>query len=88
LEQAISEAGGQISRIFLNHRPETGSKTAERGSIPSSPASQSMLFMANAKGHNFSRVSGQLADAIFKQSIEIGILAVEKDPFRPPVSGR
>jgi hypothetical protein len=47
-----------------------------------------VLFMANAKGRNFSRVSGRLGDAIFKQSIEIGNLAGEKGRFRPPVSSR
>ena len=35
---------------------------AFEGSIPSAPASQSVLFMANAKRENFSRVSGQLGD--------------------------
>jgi hypothetical protein len=35
LEEAVSETGGQISRISLKRRPETGLKGTEHGSIPS-----------------------------------------------------
>ena len=82
-------------RIELKNAENAFSKLGDRfeqtacpSSIPSNPASQSVLFMANAKDQNFSRVSERLADAIFKQSIEIENLAVEKGRFCPPVSGR
>jgi hypothetical protein len=41
---AISEVAGQISRISLNFRPETGSLLTSGSSIPSKTATQSGLF--------------------------------------------
>jgi GPR1/FUN34/yaaH family len=49
LDETISEAGGQISRISLERRPETGLKGTEHGSIPSAPANHSSVGTKRAK---------------------------------------
>ena len=87
LGEIISEVGGQISGISLNHRPETGSTLTSGSSIPASPASQSVLFMANAKRGNFSRVSGQLGDTKIQQSTKGADFAPENRRLGTPVSG-
>ena len=94
IESTTSHARGLTKNEVKRRKfPVNSLINRELGAEPGSPctastASQSMLFMANAKDKHFSGVSGRLADAIFKQSIEIGNLAVEKGRFRPPVSGR
>ena len=60
---------------------------AFEGSIPSAPASQSVLFMANAKRGNFSRVSGQLGDTKIQQSTKGANLALQNRRLGAPVSG-
>jgi hypothetical protein len=56
-------------------------------SNPLNPASQSVLFMANAKRGNFSRVSGQLGDTKIQQSTKGADFAPENRRLGTPVSG-
>jgi hypothetical protein len=46
-----------------------------------------MLFMANAKGGNFSRVSGQLGHTKIQQSIKDADFAAKNCRLGRPVSG-